>query len=201
MTEPIEFVCPISKEIMRDPVFCSDGNVYDRAHITKWLKISETSPITTERMYATDMVEHKPLRRRIKKWCADAGLEMAEPLTQEVKPTTSAEAFTLREHYKMYEIVRVLPYTNVRFKRIPNGIVSERLAFREEATIRLEEIGCRVLYIDANMRRVSYVWDDRMLCMKLLDRVPPIFVIGIFWLMLMWVQFQLRSLGDVCFIK
>ena len=37
---PKEFICPISLEIMKDPVIMSDGQTYDRESITKALKNS-----------------------------------------------------------------------------------------------------------------------------------------------------------------
>ena len=43
---PTEFICPITMEIMTDPVVLSDGQVYERQYIEKWLKISCVSPLT-----------------------------------------------------------------------------------------------------------------------------------------------------------
>lgn len=34
---PEDFLCPISLEIMKDPVIAADGHTYDRENITKWL--------------------------------------------------------------------------------------------------------------------------------------------------------------------
>ena len=35
---PDEFLCPISQEIMQDPVICSDGSSYERKVIEKWFE-------------------------------------------------------------------------------------------------------------------------------------------------------------------
>ena len=43
---PISFYCPITQEIMADPVFTSDGQTYERAAIEKWLANHNTSPLT-----------------------------------------------------------------------------------------------------------------------------------------------------------
>lgn len=40
------FVCPISYEIMADPVVASDGHTYDRKSIEAWFKQNTTSPLT-----------------------------------------------------------------------------------------------------------------------------------------------------------
>ena len=38
--------CPISQEIMTDPVICFDGTTYQREHIQIWLSDNNTSPLT-----------------------------------------------------------------------------------------------------------------------------------------------------------
>ncbi|KAK7249595.1 hypothetical protein SO694_00004051 [Aureococcus anophagefferens] len=43
---PDSFVCPISYEVMRDPVTAADGTTYDRAFIAAWLSKHDTSPAT-----------------------------------------------------------------------------------------------------------------------------------------------------------
>ena len=39
-------MCPISHELMRDPVIADDGTTYERAAIEQWLQSSEISPLT-----------------------------------------------------------------------------------------------------------------------------------------------------------
>ena len=43
---PPEIVCPITDEIMRDPVMAADGHTYERRAITEWFAHHDTSPIT-----------------------------------------------------------------------------------------------------------------------------------------------------------
>ena len=43
---PDDLVCPISFEIMSDPVLAEDGNTYERACIEAWFAKSKTSPLT-----------------------------------------------------------------------------------------------------------------------------------------------------------
>ena len=42
------FMCPISLEIMEDPVVTPTGQTYDRQYIYEWLDISPTDPLTRE---------------------------------------------------------------------------------------------------------------------------------------------------------
>jgi len=39
-----EFMCPITYELMREPVVASDGHTYEKSAIEKWLKTNHTSP-------------------------------------------------------------------------------------------------------------------------------------------------------------
>lgn len=43
---PHAYLCPISLELMNDPVACSDGHVYERSSIERWLETSTHSPCT-----------------------------------------------------------------------------------------------------------------------------------------------------------
>lgn len=43
---PEQFLCPITLQIMRDPVITADGHAYERAAIEKWLEKSAASPQT-----------------------------------------------------------------------------------------------------------------------------------------------------------
>ncbi len=45
-TVPIEFVDPITQDIMCDPVVTADGHSYERKAILLWFKSSSRSPMT-----------------------------------------------------------------------------------------------------------------------------------------------------------
>lgn len=48
---PNDYVCPITLDIMNNPVICSDGNTYEKSAITTWCKKHDyTSPITREKI-------------------------------------------------------------------------------------------------------------------------------------------------------
>ena len=42
-----EFICPITYELLREPVVAQDGYTYERAAIEKWFLSRETSPLTS----------------------------------------------------------------------------------------------------------------------------------------------------------
>lgn len=64
---PDDFICPVSMEIMSDPVLASDGIHYEYRTIQKWSMVSHTSPCTRARLYDY-VVRDFQLRRRIAVW-------------------------------------------------------------------------------------------------------------------------------------
>lgn len=67
---PSFFVCPISLEVMRDPVTLSTGMTYDRASIEKWLGFgNKTCPTTNQVLESDEMIPNHTLRRLIQTWC------------------------------------------------------------------------------------------------------------------------------------
>ena len=47
---PESHFCPISREVMRDPVIAPDGHSYERAQLEAWLVVKRTSPLTQQRV-------------------------------------------------------------------------------------------------------------------------------------------------------
>ncbi|KAG2326668.1 hypothetical protein Bca52824_009396 [Brassica carinata] len=75
MDEDIEippfFLCPISLEIMKDPVIVCTGITYDRDSIEKWLFSAKKSlcPVTKQDITDVDLTPNHTLRRLIQSWC------------------------------------------------------------------------------------------------------------------------------------
>eukprot|EP01080_Neovahlkampfia_damariscottae_P001939 gene1939-1447_t len=65
---PEEFICPITKEIMEDPVIMEDGNTYERFAIHKYLKENSTSPITKEKIISMKLTPNHTLRKLIQNY-------------------------------------------------------------------------------------------------------------------------------------
>jgi hypothetical protein len=50
-----ELICPITLELFRDPVRATDGHVYERQAITKWILEHGTSPLTRQPLQINDL--------------------------------------------------------------------------------------------------------------------------------------------------
>ncbi|GER56859.1 U-box domain-containing protein [Striga asiatica] len=74
-----DFRCPISLELMTDPVTVSTGQTYDRVSIQKWLKSGNLiCPKTGEKLTSTDLVPNASLRKLIQQFCAEYGVSLSK---------------------------------------------------------------------------------------------------------------------------
>lgn len=63
---PDDYLCPITQEIMRDPVTCSDGHNYEKSAIEEWFSAGKhTSPMTNEEIEDLEVVANDELRDQI----------------------------------------------------------------------------------------------------------------------------------------
>ncbi|XP_052804914.1 WD repeat, SAM and U-box domain-containing protein 1-like [Mya arenaria] len=66
---PDEYLCPITREIMKDPVICSDGYSYERTAITNWLKRdNDRSPMTNSVLVNKELIPNRSLRTLIQQY-------------------------------------------------------------------------------------------------------------------------------------
>ena len=56
------FVCPISLEIMQDPVITADGYTFERARIEAWFKHHNTNPLTNVELHSKALIPNKLLK-------------------------------------------------------------------------------------------------------------------------------------------
>lgn len=59
------FFCPISQEIMKDPVITPKGISFDRESITSWLKRNNNCPITKTPLKEGDLITNYALKNTI----------------------------------------------------------------------------------------------------------------------------------------
>ncbi|KAL0348350.1 UNVERIFIED_CONTAM: U-box domain-containing protein 26 [Sesamum angustifolium] len=67
---PYHFRCPISLELMRDPVTVCTGQTYDRSSIESWVATGNTTcPVTRVQLTDFTLIPNHTLRRLIQDWC------------------------------------------------------------------------------------------------------------------------------------
>ena len=78
---PSQFICPITHEIMTDPVTTADGHAYERAAIEQWLRDNETSPLTGQTLQNKVVIPCVALRSAIRRELALAAAASLERLS------------------------------------------------------------------------------------------------------------------------
>ncbi|KAE8719348.1 U-box domain-containing protein 26 [Hibiscus syriacus] len=67
---PYHFRCPISLELMRDPITLCTGQTYDRSSIESWVATGNTTcPVTRVPITDFTFIPNHTLRRLIQDWC------------------------------------------------------------------------------------------------------------------------------------
>ncbi|KAK8503451.1 hypothetical protein V6N13_094713 [Hibiscus sabdariffa] len=78
---PSHFLCPVSLQLMRDPVTISTGITYDRESLERWLFSckNRVCPVTKQALHGdSDLTPNHTVRRLIQEWCtlnASRGIE------------------------------------------------------------------------------------------------------------------------------
>lgn len=60
------FLCPITHDVMTDPVVSADGYTYERLAIARWFETSRKSPVTGQTLPHTDLVPNHSVRTLLK---------------------------------------------------------------------------------------------------------------------------------------
>ncbi|CAM6036046.1 unnamed protein product [Sphagnum compactum] len=69
---PDEFRCPISLDLMSDPVIAASGHTYDRASITRWIDAgNQTCFKSGQKLSHLSLIPNYALRSLISQWCED----------------------------------------------------------------------------------------------------------------------------------
>ncbi|CAI9117092.1 OLC1v1018422C1 [Oldenlandia corymbosa var. corymbosa] len=96
---PHEFLCPITLEIMTDPVIVSTGQTYERESIQQWLDSSHrTCPKTGQLLTHTTLVPNFALKNLIHQWCTKNNFHLPAKETAPESPSKNPNsAFTGNE--------------------------------------------------------------------------------------------------------
>ncbi|XP_047970977.1 U-box domain-containing protein 11-like [Salvia hispanica] len=78
---PVDFMCPISLELMKDPVIVATGQTYERSYIQRWIDCGNTTcPKTQQNLRHLTLTPNYVLRSLISQWCMKHGVEQMSPL-------------------------------------------------------------------------------------------------------------------------
>eukprot|EP00439_Symbiodinium_sp_Y106_P049986 s1119_g6.t1 len=110
--EMADFLCPLTGQLMKDPVTAPDGFNYESAQIRQWLEKQKVSPQTARPM-AADLRPNDKLRTAIEKFLILCGASSptfpvdllwdAHGLRAEYKTTRVLPGYSQRAHWPLIE--------------------------------------------------------------------------------------------------
>ncbi|KAI5084323.1 hypothetical protein GOP47_0000492 [Adiantum capillus-veneris] len=87
---PEEFRCPISLQLMSDPVIISSGQTYERVCIEKWFEEGhDTCPKTQQKLAHLDVTPNYCVKGLIMSWCERHSIPIPTPPSPPPSPVTS----------------------------------------------------------------------------------------------------------------
>ncbi|OIV90418.1 hypothetical protein TanjilG_10904 [Lupinus angustifolius] len=101
---PQYFICPISLQIMKDPVTATTGITYDRDSIEQWLYSNQntTCPYTKQPLTRdSDLTPNHTLRRLIQAWCTQNASLGIDPIPTPKSPLNKVQVLRLLKEPKL----------------------------------------------------------------------------------------------------
>lgn len=130
---PNEYLCPISLNIMVDPVICSDGYTYERIMI---LNIANSiSPITRELIDKTKLISNRNLKDAIERY------KLVLSINRSTKPSfmSKLEEFEYEQKFKKIEFQNKLNQERLEKEKCEKEIRLQKLQ-EEQKNIKLIRI-------------------------------------------------------------
>jgi Mg-chelatase subunit ChlD len=113
------FYCPITYEIMRDPVIGPDGQTYERSAIESWLKTNDKSPLTKQIMKISDLRPNIALRNTIQQYLVQ---NSSIPKTKQLVPVeTIGRNINIESGFTSDLMLMVRLNANVKPERKPSA--------------------------------------------------------------------------------
>jgi hypothetical protein len=132
LTIPLEFLCPISSQIMEDPVTTSDQFVFQRSNIVRWFKAHETSPFTNLKLPSLELRPSALIKQNILAWCNSSDIisqypkSSSSPLVVVFKSPLEKKTKSLPQSITMNDLYQVA--FRITQGRYPNFELHQRNA-------------------------------------------------------------------------
>lgn len=112
---PADFRCPITLDLMMDPVVVATGQTYDRSSITLWIESGHnTCPKTGQGLAHANLIPNRALKSLIATWCQEhripfaVGVEGSEGQNGVVSNKTALEVTKMMVSFLMSKLVSPL---------------------------------------------------------------------------------------------
>ncbi|CAI0415719.1 unnamed protein product [Linum tenue] len=89
---PDEFRCPISLDLMIDPVIVASGHTYDRNSIARWINSGHhTCPKSGQRLIHMALIPNYALKSLVHQWCQDNNVSLLDDHSSSEQPETKTK--------------------------------------------------------------------------------------------------------------
>ncbi|KAK6929506.1 Armadillo [Dillenia turbinata] len=89
-TIPDEFRCPISLDLMRDPVIVASGHTYDRNSIAQWINSGHhTCPKSGQKLIHMALIPNYALKSLVNQWCQENNIQLMESASSSLERSSS----------------------------------------------------------------------------------------------------------------
>lgn len=77
---PADFCCPLSLELMTDPVIVASGQTYERIFIKNWIDLGlHVCPKTRQTLVHTNLIPNYTVKALIANWCETNNVKLSDP--------------------------------------------------------------------------------------------------------------------------
>lgn len=125
---PSEFMCPITQDIMVEPVICRDAITYEKSAIETWLATHTTSPVTRQPLYAYDLIPNRALKSAIEEFIKNSQPQHSHSYSEpsgipstaqsNIILETSCEGYKLDTNSNLYVNVKIKPKNTSQRKAV-----------------------------------------------------------------------------------
>ena len=81
---PEDFTCPITQDLMNDPVIVADGHTYERTAIERWLQTNTMSPKSGTELECKMLFPNHSMRGQIREWQEAQRLRVPSPVSSAI---------------------------------------------------------------------------------------------------------------------
>jgi len=100
---PDHFMCPLTMEMMQDPLFSKYGHHFERSAILQWLSQENTCPITRQPLFPSMLIPDNSLRLRMHAWRGALASSDEDVVVSSRRPSMTA-SFGLRDEEEIQVI-------------------------------------------------------------------------------------------------
>ncbi|XWS76246.1 hypothetical protein CRYUN_Cryun01aG0158900 [Craigia yunnanensis] len=130
---PSRFLCPLSLELMLDPVIVASGQTYDRASIQKWLDSGLTiCPKTHQTLTHTNLIPNYTVKDMVASWCEENNLQLSNntghaKLVSFSSPSNHISSQDLTQTESFHCFANSISSTSISSFEVGNGLEKQKI--------------------------------------------------------------------------